>query len=119
MKTLVTISNKAINAMLVNNTTAHHANIIANRTGSEEMGMMKALMIDTLKAKMQAGTAHFFYLKKNGEIREAFGTTNHTLMRNKINGNGYSGEEVNCVKYWDCEKGAFRSLRYENLITVA
>ena len=119
MKTLVTISNKAINAIVVNNTTAHHANIIANRIGSEEMGFMKSLLIEVLKTKMKVGTAHFFYLKKNGEIREAWGTTSSALMKNKIKGNGYSGDEVHCVKYWDIEKGAFRSLRYENLIAVA
>lgn len=117
MKTIMTISGNGINAMMVNNTTARHANVIAHRTGSVEMGMMKSLLIDTLKAKLQT-TAHFWFRKKDGSIREAWGTTNHTLMANKIIGNGYSGEQVNTVKYWDIEKGAFRSLRYENLIAV-
>ena len=119
MKTLMTISSKGINEMVVNNATARHANVIARRTGSVEMGIMKSLLIDTLKAKMQNGTAHFWFKKLNGEIREAWGTTNHNLMANKILGNGYSGEQVNTVKYWDVEKGAFRSLRYESLIAVA
>ena len=30
-----------------------------------------------------------------------------------------SGEQVNTIKYWDIEKGAFRSLRFENLVAVA
>ncbi len=119
MKTLMTISSKGINTMMVNNATSRHANVIARRTGSAEMGMMKSLLIDTLKAKLQSGTAHFWFRKLDGNIREAWGTTNHALMANKIIGNGYSGEEVNTVKYWDLEKGAFRSLRYENLIAVA
>ena len=119
MKTLMTISNKGINTMVVNNATARHANVIARRTGSVEMGMMKSLLIDTLKAKLHNGTAHFWFRKLNGEIREAWGTTNHALMKNKIIGNGYSGEETNTVKYWDVERGAFRSLRYESLIAVA
>ena len=115
----MTISSKGINEMVVNNATARHAKVIARRTGSAEMGMMKSLLIDTLKAKLQAGTAHFWFKKLNGEIREAWGTTNHVLMTNKIIGNGYTGEQVNTVKYWDVEKGAFRSLRYESLIAVA
>lgn len=118
MKTLVTISNKGINTMVVNSTTARHANVIARRTGSMEMGLAKSLLIDVLKAKL-SNSAHFWFRKCNGEIREAWGTTNHALMANKIIGNGYSGEEVNTIKYWDLEKGAFRSLRYENLIAVA
>lgn len=119
MKTLKTISNKGVSEMVVNNSTARHATVIAIRTGSVEMGIMKSLLVDTLKAKLQAGTAHFWFKKLNGEIREAWGTTNHALMVNKIIGNGYTGEQVNTVKYWDVEKGAFRSLRYENLIAVA
>lgn len=120
MKTLLSVSNKGINTMMVNNITARHAAVIANRTGSMEMGIAKALLIDTLKAKLQAGTAHFFYLKQStGEVREAWGTTNHPLMAAKIYGNGCSGEQVNCVKYWDVEFGGFRSLRYENLLAVA
>lgn len=119
MKTLVAVSSKGINTMTVNNVTARHANVIARRIGSVEMAMMKSLLIDTLKAKMQSGTAHFWYKKCNGELREAWGTTNHALMMNKIVGNGYTGEQVNTIKYWDVEKGAFRSLRYENLIAVA
>ena len=119
MKTLMTISNKGINTMMVNNATARHANVIMERTGSVEMGIMKSLLVDVLKAKMQSGTAHFWFKKLDGTIREAWGTTSHNLMANKINGNGYTGEQVNTVKFWDVEKGAFRSLRYENLIAVA
>lgn len=119
MKTLVIVNNKGMNEMVINNTTAHHAVVIANRTGSMEMGVMKSLLINVLKAKLQT-TAHFWYIKQStGEVREAWGTCNHPLMRNKIIGNGYSGEQVNTVKYWDVEKGAFRSLRYENLLAVA
>ena len=119
MKTLMTISNKGVNTMVINNATARHANVIARRTGSVEMGLAKSLLVDVLKAKLQT-TAHFFYRKvSTNEIREAWGTTNHALMANKIKGNGYSGEETNTIKYWDLEKAAFRSLRLENLIAVA
>ena len=40
------------------------------------------------------------------------------LMKANINGRGISRDSVNCVCYWDCEKGGFRSLRFENLLQV-
>ena len=116
--TILAVENGKANSMVLNGMTSRHAQVIANRTGSLEMGLMKSLLIDTLKAKLQT-TAHFWFRKVNGELREAWGTTNPSLMTNKIIGTGYSGEQVNTVKYWDIEKGAFRSLRFENLVAVA
>lgn len=54
----------------------------------------------------------------DGSVREAWGTTSHQLMQDKIIGTGYTGEQMNVVKYWDVLKGGFRSLRYENLIAI-
>ena len=119
MTTIATINNyNCVNTMVINNATSRHAQVIARRTGSLEMGMMKSLLIDNLKVKLQTGVAHFWYKKINGEVREAWGTTSHKLMQDKVVGTGYTGEQVNVVKYWDCVKGAFRCLRYENLIAV-
>jgi hypothetical protein len=39
-------------------------------------------------------------------------------MKATQNGRGLSGDVVNTVKYWDVEKGGYRSLRYENLVQV-
>ena len=102
----------------MNGMTAHRANVIARRIGSEAMGIIKAQMIDLLKAKLQRGVAHFVYMKKDGSLREAWGTTASNLMKATQNGRGLSGDMVNTVKYWDVEKGGYRSLRYENLIQV-
>ena len=102
----------------VNGMTAHRANIIASRTGSEAMGVIKAQMIDLLKAKLQSGVAHFLYMKKDGTLREAWGTCASNLMKATQNGRGLSGDQVNTVKYFDVEAGGYRSLRYENLVQV-
>lgn len=102
----------------VNNNTTRRANVIARRTNSNEMGVIKAQLIDLLKSKLQSGVAHFTFLKKDGTIREAWGTTSHNLMKANINGNGIRRDSVNCVCYWDVYKGAFRSLRFESLIQV-
>lgn len=107
-----------MNAIVLSNTTMRRASIITQRTNSMEMGVIKAMMIETLKAKLQSGIAHFTYMKKNGEIREAWGTTCSNLMKAKVYGGGIRKDFVNCVVYWDVEVGDFRSLRFENLVKV-
>ena len=102
----------------VNGMTAHRANVIASRTGSEAMGIIKAQMIDLLKAKLQSGVAHFIYIKKDGSLREAWGTTASNLMKATQNGRGLSGDQINTVKYYDVMVGGYRSLRFENLVQV-
>jgi hypothetical protein len=104
--------------VVINGMTARRANVIANRTGSAAMGVVKAQMIDLLKEKLRNGVAHFIYMKKDGTIREAWGTCSGQLMKATQNGRGLSGDMVNTIKYWDVEKGGYRSLRYENLIQV-
>ena len=102
----------------MNGMTAHRANVIARRTGSEAMGIIKAQMIDLLKAKLQSGVAHFLYMKKDGTLREAWGTCASNLMKATQNGRGLTGDQVNTVKYFDVVAGGYRSLRYENLVQV-
>jgi hypothetical protein len=102
----------------MNGMTAHRANVIARRTGSEAMGIIKAQMIDLLKTKLQSGVAHFIYMKKDGSLREAWGTCAGNLMKATQNGRGLSGDQVNTVKYFDVVAGGYRSLRFENLVQV-
>ena len=104
--------------VIVNGMTAHRANVIFARTGSAAMGVVKAQMIDLLKEKLRNGVAHFLYMKKDGSLREAWGTCSGNLMRATQNGQGLSGDQVNTVKYWDTMSGGYRSLRYENLVQV-
>ncbi len=105
--------------VVVNGMTAHRANVIARRTGSAAMGVIKSQMIDLLKEKLRNGVAHFIYIKQStGEVREAWGTCASNLMRATQNGRGLSGDAVNTVKYYDVMSGGYRSLRYENLVQV-
>ena len=107
-------------AVVNNNTvnTLRRATVIANRTNSIELGVVKSAMIDELKSKLRAGYARFEFVKKDGTIREAEGCLTPNLMEQKINGNGISRDCVNTVVYWDLNKGAFRSFRFETLIRV-
>lgn len=105
--------------IVTNNTlTIKRMSVIAHRAGSELMAGAKAMMIENLKKQMKNGLAHFVYLKKDGSVREAFGTTNKALVSKYINGNGISREHFATTAYFDVEVGAWRSFRWENLIAV-
>lgn len=107
-----------MNALIITDTTAIRMNVIAERTGSELMAGAKAMMIESLKEKLRNGVAHFIFIKKNGEVREAFGTTNAAVAAKYTNGNGISREYFKTSAYFDIEKGEWRSFRWESIIRV-
>ena len=107
-----------VNAIVINNSTANRATVIAARTESAEMGVMKAMLIDLLKAKLAGGIAHFIFKKKDGSFREAWGTTQSHLAKAKTNGRGVSREAYKTTAYFAVECGEWRSFRWENLIQV-
>lgn len=108
-----------MSAMIIttNNLTISRMAVIALRTNSELMAGAKAMMIENLKKQMAAGIAHFIYRKKDGSLREAWGTTN-SLAGKHINGRGISRENFATTAYYDCEAGGWRSFRWENLVKV-
>lgn len=106
------------NIAIVNNMTAQRAKVIAFRTNSIDNGIVKAAMINELKTKLANGIAHFAFVKKNGEIREAWGTTMGNIASAKTNGRGESRESFATTAYFDVEKGEWRSFRWETLIKV-
>ena len=105
-------------ALVISKTTVTRATVIANRTQDEEIGIIKAMMIEQLKEKLANGVAHFIFIKKNGEVREAWGTTSPSLAQKHINGNGISREFYKTTAYFDIEKGGWRSLRWESIVKV-
>ena len=107
-----------MNALVITNGTATRMAVIAARTGSELMAGAKAMMIESLKEKLRNGVAHFIFIKKNGEIREAFGTTNAAVAAKYTNGNGCSREYFKTTAYFDIEKGEWRSFRWESIVKV-
>lgn len=113
---MVIANNKAMvsmNGMMVKRTSK-----IAERTDDVMMGAIKAAMIDTLKSKMANGVAHFIFKKKNGELREAWGTIQSNIASAKTNGRGCSRENYYTTAFFDVEKGQWRSFRWETLIKV-
>ncbi|MBO8444182.1 MAG: DUF2693 domain-containing protein [Bacteroidetes bacterium] len=92
--------------------------VIGAKTGSSIAAGAKAMMIESLKRQMRNGVAHFVYQKRNGEFREAWGTTSAALAAKHTNGNGECREQFATTAYFDVEAGSWRSFRWENLIAV-
>ena len=107
-----------MNALIITDTTAVRMNVIAQRTQNLLVAGAKAMMIESLKEKLRNGVAHFIFIKKNGEIREAFGTTNAAVAAKHTNGNGISREYFKTTAYFDIEKGEWRSFRWESIVKV-
>ena len=97
---------------------AHHIAAITIKKNSSYIGIAKSLLIEEAKRQMREGTCHFLYVKKDGSVREAFGTLNPALCDKHINGRGQSPENWGCSCYFDVERGAFRSFRWANIIDV-
>ena len=104
--------------LAVSNITVTRVKVIERRTGSELFAGLKAMMIESLKEKMSAGVAHFVFKKKDGTIREAWGTLNRSLVEKYINGHGESREIYAASAYYDIEKAEWRSFRWESIIQV-
>lgn len=107
-----------MNALIITDTTAVRMNVIAQRTQNLLVAGAKAIMIENLKEKLRNGVAHFIFVKKNGEVREAFGTTNAAVATKYTNGNGISREYFKTTAYFDIEKGEWRSFRWESIVKV-
>lgn len=97
---------------------AAHIVSISATTGSSLMGTSKALLIEEAKRQMREGVCHFIFRKKNGEIREAMGTLDKSVLHATLKGTGNSPEEWGCCYYHDVIKGGARSFRWANLIAV-
>ena len=107
-----------MNALIITDTTAARMNVIAERTQNLLMAGAKAMMIETLKEKLRNGVAHFIFVKTNGKVREAFGTTNASVAAKYTNGNGCSREYFKTTAYFDIEKGEWCSFRWESILKV-
>lgn len=107
-----------IQALVLKSETLVRTRVIGQRTGDATLGIVKAMMIDNLKEKMRNGVAHFIFAKKNGEVREAWGTLNRAIVAKHTTGTGESREYYYTTAYFDVERGAWRSFRWESLITV-
>ncbi len=91
------------------------ANIIAGRIGDNFIAGYLLALGNELRKRMQQGVVEFFYHKKNGEVRRAFGTTMPALAKAHIL---HGGSSVSVITYWDCERNDWRSCQIQSLIKV-
>lgn len=83
----------------------------------------KADEVMLLESKMLETAVRFQFVKKDGSLREAVGTLKRDKM---VQADGSVWEPVGearpevptLVKYWDCEKCAWRSFNVFNLVAV-
>ena len=112
-----TVSNQVMGSMVValSDKTIERANLIAERTGSLEVGIAKAMMLEQLESKLN-GVAHILFQKRDFSYREMFCTTNPSLCSKHVKGVGH--EHFGTKVVFDVEKGEFRSFRYESIVKV-
>ena len=113
-----------MNTLIISTKEAQRALVIATRTNANTpaefmVAGVKAAMVAELKKRMQTSVVEFFFVKKStGGLRHAYGTTMSSLASTHINGRGINRDSVNTIVFWDVEKGAWRSFRYETLVKV-
>lgn len=113
-----------MNALVITPKEAQRALVIATRTNATTpaeymVAGAKAAMVAELKKRMQTSVVEFFFIKRSTqELRHAYGTTMPSLAATHINGRGISRDSVYTIAFWDVEKGAWRSCRYESLVKV-
>lgn len=80
--------------------------------------LKKAWLLLKLKLAMKKRTVQFFYQKVSGEVRQAFGTLDESVIANSVKGTGRKPNET-LFTYFDTEKGEYRSFKKANLINIA
>ena len=107
-------------AIILNGITATRARVVTVRTNAREVdGIFKGNFDRAIEKQLKSDKiVKFAYLKSNGEVRIAFGTTNPDFVKDKVCGWGESRESYATTAYFDLEKCDWRSFRWENLIAV-
>lgn len=78
--------------------------------------LRKAWAIYRLAKQMRVGVARFIYKKKDGSIREAYGTL--TNLPAGVTGGRKTKPSYKTFAYFDTERNAFRCFCVENFIAV-
>ena len=109
--------NQTATAVVLKDKTVERANIIAQRIGSLEIAIVKAMMLEQLDAKLADNQlAHIIFQIKNGSLREMWCSTNPSLCSKHVK--GVHREHYGTKVVFDVEKGEFRSFRFESIIKV-
>ena len=70
-----------------------------------------------IKDTLASGLCKFTYTKKDGAVREAYGTRNQTVVsENNATPNGRGPEKEGTIPYYDVEVNAWRSFKTDSFI---
>lgn len=78
----------------------------------------KIAAVEALKEDLKAGTVQFTFKKKDGSIREAFGTLNTNFFTYKSKGSSRKPNPEYIV-YYDLDKLSFRSFHFTQFLTFS
>ena len=112
-----------MNALVITPKEAQRALVIATRTNAATpaefmVAGAKAAMVAELKKRMQTSVVEFYFTKRDGTLRHAFGTTMPSLATKHINGRGIPRESVKTTPFFCVESGEWRSFRWESIVKV-
>lgn len=80
--------------------------------------LKQAWQVVKLESAMKTKVVEFFFMKMNGEVRQAFGTLLQSHIDYTPNGTGHAASR-DCIRYWDEAKGAWRQFKAYNFLRVA
>lgn len=92
------------------------AGIIAERVCSPMVAGYLIAQGNELRRRMQSSVVEFWFSKKDGSIRHAFGTTMPSLA--KAHTVGGAKASIKVIPFFDVEIGAWRSCQIQSLIKV-
>lgn len=108
MTTIVAITNRDV----------YRAAVISKRVENDFVTGLQVAKLNELKNRMRREVVKFAYLKKNGEVRIAYGTLMPQLMVDKVLGTGLCGDARKVCTYFDVERGEFRCFQMQALIKI-
>lgn len=92
------------------------AEIIAGRTGNSFVAGYLLAQGNELRKRMQTSVVEFWFSKKDGSIRHAFGTTMSSLA--KAHTVGGAKASIKVIPFFDVEIGEWRSCQIQSIIKV-
>ena len=89
------------------------ANIISSRVGNPMVAGYLLAQGNELRKRMQASVVEFYFSKKDGSVRHAFGTTMGSLAKAHTVGGARSSIKV--IPFFDVEVGEWRSCQLQSI----
>ena len=108
------MENTAIIAL--NSTDIVKANIISSRVDNSMVTGYLLAQGNELCKRMQTSVVEFWFSKKDGSVRHAFGTTMRSLAKAHTVGGARSSIKV--IPFFDVEVGEWRSCQLQSIIKV-